>query len=392
MSYDPLSWLDDELSQLDNLGLRRCHAIRESPQAAQIVVDGHELINFSTNNYLGLAADQRLYEAVSDAVQRYGYGSGASPLITGRSSVHAELEQRLADFEGCQSALLFSSGFAANLGTIAALASRGAIIFSDQKNHASIVDGCRLSGARVQIYPHGNTLFLEDLLKQASGFRLRMIVTDSLFSMDGDLAPLDELADLAERYEAVLMVDEAHATGVFGQLGRGVSEHLGVEHRVPIRVGTLSKSFGCSGGFVVGQQSLIDWLLNRARSYVFSTAPPAAASAAALAALQAVIDEPHRRLDLLDRANALRERLRLQGWNTGSSSSQIIPLFVGEPSRAMEISQAMKKCGYLLPGIRPPTVPDGESLLRISLSYDHTTEMIEGFLTALENARDKYLG
>jgi 8-amino-7-oxononanoate synthase len=371
-----LDWLDRELADLDRQGLRRRLQTREGPQAARVVLDGRELVNFGSNDYLGLAADPRLAAAAAEAGQREGWGSGASPLVTGHAAAHRQLEQRLAEFEGTEAALLFTSGFAANAGTIAAVVGPGDAVYSDRKNHASLWDGCRLSRADVRVYPHGDWRQLEALLADSQKYRRRLIVTDSLFSMDGDLAPLVELADLAERYGAMLMVDEAHATGVFGQRGRGVAEQLGVEDRVPIRVGTLSKALGSVGGFVAGSRTLIEWLVNRARPYIFSTALPPAIAAAAIAALDVVRDEPQRRTALLARAQELRNTLRGAGWNVGTSASQIIPLIVGEPARAATLSHALRERGLFVPAIRPPTVPEGEACLRISLTAGHTDEML----------------
>ncbi len=294
-------------------------------------------------------------------------------------------------------------------GAIAALVGPGDVVFCDRKNHASLFDGCRLSRADVRVYPHADCRRLADLLEKSfrgdgSDFRggghakrgrgehgavpfetskihkrRRLIVTDSLFSMDGDLAPLGELADLAERYEAMLFVDEAHATGVLGAGGRGAAELLGVEHRVHVRVGTLSKALGSVGGFVAGSRRLIEWLANRARTYVFSTAMPAASAAAALSAIDIVETEPQRREILLARAHGLREELRRRGWNTGASTCQIIPIIVGEPRRALELSARLGARGLFV-----PAMPDGEACLRISLTTGHSEEMIEKLLEALE--------
>lgn len=380
---DPLAWIAPELAALEQQGLRRRLTTRTGEQACRIVLDGRALVNFSSNDYLALASDPRLAQAVARAAGQEGWGSGASALITGHSQIHEQLERRLAEFEGTEAALVFSSGFAANSGTIAALVGAGDVVFTDRKNHASLLDGCRLSRADVRAYPHGDWERLEHLLSAAGKYRRRLIATDSLFSMDGDLAPLGELVALAERYEAMLMIDEAHATGVFGQRGRGLAEHLGVEPRIPVRVGTLSKAFGSIGGFVAGSRTLIEWLVNRARPYVFSTAPPAAMAAAALAALEIVRDEPNRRIELLARAAALRQTLTTQGWNLGRSASQIIPLVVGEPERAVRLSTALRERGFLVPAIRPPTVPEGEACLRLSLSWGHTPEMIGGLVETL---------
>lgn len=412
-SSNPLSWIDDELEGLARDGLRRRLAVRGGRQSARVVLDGKELVNFGCNDYLGLAADERLAAAARAAIDREGWGSGASPLVSGRSAVHAELERRLAEFEGTEAALVFPSGFAANAGIIPALVDEGDAIFADGKNHASLIDGCRLSRAARFVYPHGDCEALEGQLRETAGFRRRLIVTDTLFSMDGDLAPLVRLAELAERYDGMLMVDEAHATGVFGRRGRGVVEHLSgsvpffdeaasrgrpapskkgtdpldLHHRVHIRVGTLSKALGTGGGFVCGRQSLIDWLANRARTYVFSTAQPSAMSAAALAALDIVRDEPKRREQLVAAAASLRASLRKQGWNTGDSESQIIPIYVGDPERAVALAGRLREAGFFVPAIRPPSVPEGESLLRLSLCHHHTPEMVDALVGQIDKLR-----
>ena len=257
------------------------------------------------------------------------------------------------------------------------------MVFTDRKNHASLLDGCRLSRADVKVYPHNDWQRLDRLLSQDSGHGRRLIVTDSLFSMDGDIAPLAHLAEVAERHEAMLMIDEAHATGVFGASGRGVAEEQDVESRVQVRVGTLSKAFGSHGGYVVGERRLIDWLVNRARPYVFSTAAPAAVAAASLAALEIVVQEPERRTTLMKRAGDLRRRLANQGWSVGDSVSQIIPVVVGEAEAAVQLSTRLRKMGMFVPAIRPPTVPKGEACLRTSLSFSHTSEMIDRLVDAL---------
>ncbi len=385
---NPLSWIDDELASLERQHLRRRPPTHAGPQSVRLSINGRELINFGSNDYLALASDPRLSHAAAEAAVRVGWGSGASPLVTGRAALHRQLEERLAEFEGTEAALLFSSGFAANLGTIAALAGPGDAVYCDRKNHASRWDGCRLSRADVRVYPHNDCRRLAELLQASGRCRRRLIVTDGLFSMDGDLAPLAELAELAERHRAMLLVDEAHATGVFGRHGRGAAEHFGVEDRVHVRVGTLSKALGGSGGFVAGRTALIEWLVNRARSYVFSTAAPVAGSAAALAALDVVRDEPQRREALLARGQALREKLRSQGWNTGASASQIVPVIVGDPRRATALSAKLLERGLFVPAIRPPTVPEGEALLRISLTAGHTEEMIAALLNALAQYRE----
>jgi 8-amino-7-oxononanoate synthase len=324
--------------------------------------------------------------AARQAIERGGWGSGASPLVSGRSAWHAELERKLAEFEGTEAALVFPTGFAANAGVIPSLVDKGDAIFADSKNHASLIDGCRLSRARRFIYPHCGCDSLETMLRSATGFRRRLIVTDSLFSMDGDVAPLVRLAELAEQHYAMLMVDEAHATGVFGGRGRGLIEHLLANdlcHHNIIRIGTLSKALGSAGGFVCGSRSLIEWLANSARSYVFSTSQPAANCAAASAALDIVRNEPQRRVQLLERASVLRLRLCELGWKTGRSASQIIPLVTGGAERTMQLAAQLRNAGFFVPGIRPPSVPEGESLLRLSLCYHHTPEMVDALVDQL---------
>jgi 8-amino-7-oxononanoate synthase len=307
--------------------------------------------------------------------------------VCGRSHAQAELESRLAAFEGAEAALVFPTGFAANAGTIPALVDRDDAILADAKNHASLIDGCRLSRAAVHVYPHGDVGALERLLASTAGARRRLVITDSLFSMDGDLAPLTEIAELARKYGAMLMIDEAHATGVFGAQGRGVAEHCGVHDPTIIRVGTLSKALGSAGGFVCGPRSLVQWLANRARSFVFSTAHPAAPLAAARVALDIVEAEPWRRTRLLASAAAVRGLLQDQGWNTGASQSQIIPIVVGSPAAAVELSARLRDAGHWVPAIRPPSVPAGQSLVRLNLTANHTEEMIASVLEAFVRLR-----
>ncbi len=384
---DQLRWLQSELERLRASHLLRSRTVREAAGPGQIRIGGRELVNFGSNDYLGLAADPRLAQSAARAAARHGWGSGASPLICGYTEEHQALEERLARFEGTEAAVLFPSGFAANCGAIAALVGPGDVVFTDRKNHASLLDGCRLSRADVRPFPHRDSTRLAELLDRAGRYRRRLIITDGLFSMDGDLAPLARLADLAEHYNAMLLVDEAHATGVFGARGRGTAEHLGVEDRADVRIGTLSKALGSIGGFVAGRRELIDWLVSRARPYVFSTAPPAAIPAAAIAAIGIAESEPERRVRLLDRAAALRGDLVAQGWSIGPSQSQIIPVMVGEPDRAVRLASELRAQGFFVPAVRPPTVPDGESCLRVSVTAAHTDAMVAGLTAALAEVR-----
>ena len=374
---DPLRWIDDALQDLDDRHLVRQRQIRSGPQSpVSITLNGESLVNFASNDYLGLAAED-LLENVRGSLQPAGWGSGASPLIVGHGDLHAELEAALAEFEQTSSALLFSSGYAANVGTITALVGPGDVIFSDAKNHASIIDGCRLSGAQVEVVPHTDVTALKQLLSAASNYRRRLIVTDSLFSMDGNLAPLADLATLAKEHDAMLMVDEAHATGVLGKTGRGACELLEVEDGVHVRVGTLSKAIGSAGGFVAGSDQLVKWLSNRARSYVFSTAFPQASAAAALRALELIDQQPHRREQVLQQSAWLHQQLSEQGWSIASAESQILALPAGEPERALKWSAKLREAGLLVPAIRPPSVAEGESRLRISLCYGHQSAQLE---------------
>lgn len=390
---DPLTWIGEHLDQLRQQELLRQLPAPIAKMAPVVEIDGRQVVNFASNDYLNLAADQRLIDAALEAIVQQGLGRGASPLICGRSLAHDQLERRLAEFEQTEAALLFPSGFAANAGIIPALVERGDAIFGDAKNHASIIDGCRLSRAEKHVYAHGDIDDLERCLQGSEKYRRRLIVTDTLFSMDGDLAPLPQIGELAEKYDAMLMVDEAHATGVFGRTGRGVVEHFleqapALERQVSVRVGTLSKAIGAAGGFVCGSKPLIEWLANRARSYVFSTAQPASIAAAALCALEIATDSSSTRETLLSRAEDFRSQLHHDGWDTGCSASQIIPIRVGPADRTMQLAAALRKQGYWVPGIRPPSVPEGESLLRLSLTAAHTPETLSGFLKVLRKAAD----
>ena len=389
---DPLDWLDDALNDLDRRGLRRSLAARSGPQRGdRITIAGQSLINFGSNDYLGLAADPRIAAAAKKAIDEFGWGSGASPLVTGRSDLHAELERKLAEFEGTESALLFPSGYAANVGTICALVGKGDAIYSDEFNHASIIDGCRLSGAAVHVYPHqyfpatrnDDLKKLETMLREGSRYRRRLIVSDSLFSMHGDYAPLAGLAWLAQDHNAMLLVDEAHATGIFGKHGRGLCEESGVEEVVTIRMGTLSKALGSHGGFVAGSGQLVDWLANRARPYVFSTAAPPPVGATGLAALEICQRDPACRRTLLELALHLRGELVLRHLIHPTSLSQIIPIILGDSNRTMAAAAELRRRGFFVPGIRPPSVPEGQSLLRVSLTCLHTPEQLDALADAL---------
>lgn len=380
----PLSWIGESLDQLAQHDL-----LRELPDGqTQASARTGGLVNFASNDYLGLASHPRVVEAAANACLDQGVGRAASPLICGRSTLHEQLEQELATLLEAESALLFTSGYAVNVGVIPALVDRGDCLYGDALNHASLIDGCRLARAERKVYAHGDMDQLAALLKQGQHFRRRLIVSDTLFSMDGDLAPLPRLVRLARAYDAMLLIDEAHAIGVFGPGGGGVWEQSLADIPDPksapvIRIGTLSKAIGSAGGFVVGSQSLIRWLANRARSYVFSTAHPAANAAAALESLKIIGANPTAGEKLLRQAADLRSELTKLGWEVTPSASHIIPLRVGAAEQALELAARLRETGYWIPAIRPPSVPEGQSLLRMSLTAAHNEEMIEGLLEAL---------
>ncbi|HZY86949.1 MAG TPA: 8-amino-7-oxononanoate synthase [Gemmataceae bacterium] len=384
-------WMDDDLEERRRRGLYRVRRRLASGQGPRVLYRGREFVNFSSNDYLALAGDPRLARAAAAAARRYGCGAGASPLVSGHLPPLRALERALARWEGTEAALVFSSGFAANLALVAGLAGREDAVFSDARNHASLIDGCRLSRAGIHVYRHADLAHLADLLSGEAGrARRRLIVTDTVFSMDGDLAPLAGLLDLAERFDALLLSDEAHATGVIGPGGRGVSELLPVARRHSdrlVKVGTLSKALGAQGGFVCGSRQLVRWLVNHARPYIFSTAlapPVAAAARAALALVQA---EPEWRGHLLALAERLREGLRALGYDVGDSRCHIIPVIVGGAREAVALSARLEEHGLLVPAIRPPSVPEGTARLRISLTAGHTEADVTRLLTALRRLR-----
>jgi 8-amino-7-oxononanoate synthase len=382
-----LAWMDDDLNERRRRGLYRTRRRLQSAQGVRVVLRGREYLNFSSNDYLALAADPRLARAAARAARRYGAGAGASPLVSGLTPPVRRLERVLADWESTEAALVFSSGFAANLAVVSTLAGRGDAIFSDARNHASLIDGCRLSRARIHVYRHADLNHLADLLRSETTARRRLIVSDSVFSMDGDFAPLPGLLELAERFDALLVLDEAHATGVLGEHGRGLTELLRVSRTERlIKVGTLSKARGAQGGFVCGSRRLIAWLVNHARPYIFSTAlaPPAAAAAAR--AVEIVRTEPEARQHLHQLAERVRDGLRDLGFDGNGSRCQIVPLVVGAPRAALRLSRALEKVGLLVPAIRPPSVPEGAARLRISLTAGHSGEDVERLLAALQRA------
>jgi 8-amino-7-oxononanoate synthase len=376
VSFD---WIDSELAAWEQAGLRRARRVTRPLPGGMTELNGRLLLNLAANDYLCLAGHPRLAEAAQAVLSEAGVGSRASALVSGRTVWHEQLERRLAAFEHAESALLFPTGYAANVGTITALVDRDDSVFCDRLNHASLIDGCRLSGARMHVIPHLDLATLEEELGKARSRRRRLIVIDSVFSMDGDVADLPELVDLAERYDAMLLIDEAHATGVLGIGGRGLAEHFGVRTDRLVRVGTLSKALGCLGGFVTGPESLIEWLWNKARPQVFSTALPPAIAAAACAALDIVEREPERRQRLAKLSNALRTRLVEAGLVVPKTrlSTPIIPVVLKEERRTLEAAAQLEAAGFLVAAIRPPTVPAGSARLRVSLHCEVTDPQLD---------------
>jgi 8-amino-7-oxononanoate synthase len=365
--------IEARLDELKALGLHRRTRLVSGPQGPHVLLDGKPVLLLCSNNYLGLADHPRLREAAAEAAMRWGVGTGASRLVSGTMTVHRRLEERLADFKGRQAALLFGSGYLANAGTVAALARTGDVVFSDELNHASIIDGCRLSRAEVFVYEHADVEHLRWGILQAEG-RGALIVTDSVFSMDGDVAPLAEIVELAQRFGLRTVVDEAHATGTLGPGGRGAVAEAGLDDHVDVIVGTLGKALGSYGAFVACDQQMAQYLVNAARTFIFSTALPPSAVAGALAALDLLSERPRLVAKLGANAAALRLGLQQEGFDVGSSRTQIVPLVIGEAQRAMRICEAALSDGVFAQAIRPPTVPDMTSRLRLAVMASHHEE------------------
>jgi 8-amino-7-oxononanoate synthase len=375
----------DQLAGLADEGLLRSLRMIASAQDIHVTSEGRTLCSFCSNNYLGLAKHPRVITAVKEAVERWGWGAGASRLISGHMKPHAELEKRLAEFKGMPAALVLSTGYQANLAAVRSLAGKGDVVLCDKLNHASIIDAALGSGAVVRVFPHRDYHRLERLLGRTGDARWRVIVSDSVFSMDGDFADLPRLVELKNKYDALLCIDEAHAAGVLGDKGRGLAELMGVENQIDLVVGTLSKALGGIGGFVAGSRGLIDWIVNTARAFIYTTAVPPAACVAAMAALDIVEQEPERRGRLASNATRLRHELaEVRGYDIGQSACHIVPLIVGESSAAVRLSQQLEEDGLLVPAIRPPTVPRGQARLRLTLSSEHSDADIDHLLSAID--------
>lgn len=378
------NFFQESLGTLENEGLRRHLRPQGGPQSKELTVEGRKVLNFCSNNYLGLTDDPRLKEAAIENIKEEGLGSGASRLVCGNMPAHARLEQAIARFEGTQDCLLFNSGYMANVGIISSVFGRDDIIFSDRLNHASILDGIVLSQARFKRYPHKDTEALEKMLRSAAGFKKRGIITDSVFSMDGDVAPLEEIVRLAQAYGCILMIDEAHALGVMGKGGRGLSEYFGVEDQVDIRMGTLSKAAGSFGAYCCGSKALISFLVNRARSFIYTTGMPPSVAAASMKAIEIMGQDSSLRERLWQNTRYLREEIVRLGFDTMDSQTPIIPILLGRCDLAVEFSRRLFEQSIWVSAIRPPTVPPKTARLRLTVMATHTREDLDYALEKLK--------
>lgn len=388
---DFLDIFDREFQQLAGKGLKRKLRSSSGPQGRTLLVDGKKVLNFCSNNYLGLADHPRLITSAIDSLRAEGFGSAASRLVCGNMESHRRLEKAMAQLKKTEGCLLFSSGYMANVGIISGLFGRDDFVLSDKLNHASIIDGILLSRAETKRYAHNDMSSLERFLKGSQQYRRRVIVTDTVFSMDGDFANLPEIVSLAKRYNAMIMVDEAHAFGVFGKNGAGLVEHLGLEGTIDIQMGTFSKAAGAFGAYCCGSQVLIDMLINRARSFIYTTGLPPSIAAAALEAVKMISSNDAPRDELLAKAKDLRLRLQTLGFDTMNTQSPIIPVLVKDEALAVDFSQQLWELGIFVQAIRPPTVPVGLSRLRVTVMATHTDEDLEQLINAFKTV-GKQLG
>lgn len=358
----------------------------EGAQGTHLEIEGKRVLSLCSNNYLGLADHPKLAEAAARAAVDLGVGSGASRLISGSMRIHHQLEDRIAAFKGTERSLLFTSGYQANIGTISALVGAGDEVFSDELNHASLIDGCRISRATVRVYGHCDVGQLERQLSRSSA-RRKLIVTDSIFSMDGDAAPLRDIVEVAERHGALVMIDEAHATGVLGARGSGLAEELGLSDRIDVQMGTLGKALGTFGAYVAADADVIDHLINHARTFIFTTALPPPIVAAADAALDLVADEPERRSRVRDNGRRLADGLRNLGYSVPGEGCHILPVMIGEADETMQLSQRLLAAGVFAHGIRPPTVPPGTSRIRATVMASHSVDDIDEAVAGFAKSR-----
>lgn len=373
-----LNWIQDELKTLQDAGLYNRIRTISSPQGAWLVVDGKKSLNFCSNNYLGFANHPRLVKAAKEAIDRFGIGPAAVRTIAGTMDIHLELEKRMATFKKVETAITFQSGFCANLATIPALVGKEDVIFSDELNHASIIDGARLSGAKIIRFAHADPASLEQIIKEAAGtYRRGLIVTDGVFSMDGDVAPLDKIYGIAEKFDILLMVDDAHGEGVLGTGGRGIVDHFHLHGKVDIEVGTMSKAFGVMGGVVAGKPVIVDWLRQRGRPFLFSSAVTPADAAACIAAVD-VLEESTELVDRLwENARYFKAEMKTLGFDTGVSTTPITPIMLGEAPVAQQFSRTLFENGVFAMALGFPTVPKGKARIRVMISAAHNREDLD---------------
>jgi len=385
-----LDWLQDEILSLKDAGFYNNIRTISSPQGAWLLVDGRRVLNFCSNNYLGLANHPRLAEAAKKAIDQYGVGPGAVRIISGTNDLHIELEKRIAEFKGVEAAITFQSGFTANLATISALVGKEDVIFTDRLNHASIIDGCRLSGGKIIPYEHCDVASLEAVIKEnLPQFRRAIIITDGVFSMDGDVAPLDRICDVAKKYNILLMVDDAHGEGVLGRGGRGIVDHFGLHGKVDVEVGTLSKAFGVVGGLVAGNETIIEWLRQRGRPFMFSSAvtpPDVAACIAAIDLLEGSTELVDR---LWDNARYFKGGMKSLGFDTGVSTTPITPIMLGEAPLAQQFSRELFEDEVFATALGYPTVPQGKARIRVMISAAHAKGDLDKGLEAFAKVGKK---
>jgi glycine C-acetyltransferase len=382
MRTDPLSFLGEELSALKAQGLYRTLRVLDGEQAARTMVDGRSVVNLSSNNYLGLTTHPKLKRKALEALERFGVGTGSVRTIAGTMELHMELERRLAEFKKTEATVVFQSGFAANAGTVAAILTKDDIVISDELNHASIIDGARLSRASIKVFPHRDVKAARNVLNDLPRTARKLLITDGVFSMDGDLGALSELCDLAEEFGCIMMVDDAHASGVFGKNGRGTIDHFGLHGRVDIQVGTLSKAIGALGGYVAGNRNLIEFLHHRGRPFLFSTSHPPSVAASCLAAIEVLLEEPQLIDVLWNNTKFFKAGLRDLGFNTGTSQSPITPVIAGEASHAMKLSDRLFEEGVFAQGIGFPTVARDKARVRTIVTATHTRADLQFALDA----------
>jgi glycine C-acetyltransferase len=388
-SIDPLSFLRDELDALESQGLYRHPRVLNRDQAARTTVDGREVVNLSSNNYLGLTTHPRLRKAALAAIEEFGVGTGSVRTIAGTMTLHVELEKRLAAFKETEAVVVFQSGFAANAGTVAAILTKDDVVVSDELNHASIIDGCRLSKASIRVFPHRDAAAARAIVRELPKAQRKLLITDGVFSMDGDLGALPDLCAVAEEHGCIMMVDDAHASGVFGRNGRGTVDHFGLHGRVDIQVGTLSKAIGALGGYVAGSRNLIEFLQHRGRPFLFSTSHPPSVTATCIAALDVLLEEPWLMDALWNNARFFKAGLHDLGFNTGLSQSPITPVIVGDASVAMRLSDRLFEEGVFAQGIGFPTVARDKARVRTIVTATHTRGDLQFALDAFKKVGDQ---